>query len=51
MTEVIIISPLPFIQMAAAKAAYAVLAAMIAPLIDNAPRITLDELDELYPDE
>lgn len=39
MTEVIIINPQQLMQLAAAKAAYAILAAMIAPLI------------ELYPDE
>ena len=49
--EVIIINPLPLMQLAAAKAAYAVLASLIVPLIDDAPHISLDELDELYPDE
>lgn len=51
MAEVIIINPLPLMQLAASKAVYAILAEMITPLIDDAPHITLDELDELYPDE
>lgn len=49
--EVIIINPLPLMQLAAAKAAYAVLESLIEPLIDDAPYISLGELDELYPDE
>lgn len=49
--EVIIINPLPLMQLAVTKAVYAILAEMIKGLVDEAPHITLDELDELYPDE
>jgi hypothetical protein len=51
MAEVIIINPLPLMQLAASKVAYAILADIIKGIVDEAPHITLDELDELYPDE
>ena len=48
---IIIINPQPLLQLAAAKVTTAVLAPIIAAIIDDAPHISLDELDELSPDE
>lgn len=51
MTTVIIIDPQPLLQLVAAKSVFSLLAAIIAARIEDAPTISLDELDELYPDE